>query len=83
MELNEVKELTSEIFKVIDMPSRTIGYIVPNPRIYDSEAEGYKLRIKQFSVKESSRKLLESIVEKHKLAMIRVKEDFIIYTPRK
>jgi hypothetical protein len=56
---------------------------VPDPQVYDSEAEGYKLGIKQSSVKESSRKLLESIVEKRKLAMMRLKEDLIIYTPRK
>ena len=84
MELNEVKELMNEIGKVIDIPSRTMWLIVPKPQVYDSDAEGYKLGIKQSSIKESSRKLLESIVEKHKLKMMKMeKEDLVIYTPRK
>lgn len=85
MKKNEIKELYEEISKeIVESSSLHILIIPPNSQNYDSKAEGFKLSIEQTSVKESSRKLLESIVEKHKsISMEKIDNNFIIYTPRK
>ena len=85
MRENEIKELYEEISKeTVESSSLHILVIPPKSQNYDSKAEGFKLSIEQASVKESSRKLLESIVEKHNsIRMVKIDDNFVIYTPRK
>jgi len=85
MNMDEIGELITEVhgcsLKSEDIEDMFVS--IPNPQVYNTESEGYRLCIKKTLVNESSRNCLESIVKKRKLKMMESKGYLIIYTPRK
>lgn len=83
MKLDEVLDLINKVFECSFDMNLFIG--VPNPEVHDSEAEGYKLLIKDTS--ESTLNCIKSIVQKRKLKYLwtthKSEKVLEIYTPRK
>ena len=87
MKLDEVLDLIDKVFECSleekKMPELFIS--VPNPKVYDSEAEGYKLVIKDIA--KSTLNCIKSIVQKRKLKYLwtthKSEKVLVIYTPQK
>ena len=86
VKLDEVLDLIDKVFECsLEEKNIKLFISVPNPEVYDSEAEGYKLLIKDIS--ESTLNCIKSIVQKHKLKYLwtthKSEKVLVIYTPRK
>lgn len=82
MEWDEILSLNDKVFECYHGEKNVMLSIsFPKPDEYDSEAEGYKLHIK--NVSESALNCIKFIVQKRKLRMMKLKECRVIYTPRK
>lgn len=88
MNLKEINELMVEVFKcrLENLKSFDMFWLVPNPRVADSLADGFKLVIDPSALDDSDLNCIEVIVQKLKLKLTKTtkhsREYFIIYKSR-
>jgi hypothetical protein len=86
MEFKEATDLFLEISSKCSLKKPKEGLfedIVLPSSTPDANAEGHKLRFDLSIIDESSSNCIKSIVEKHKLKMMKSEGYLVIYTPRK